>query len=117
MKKEIVDGKVAVLYSPRYGAGWSTWDYEYGDALVFDPSIVYMVHEMKKANDDGDLLLWESWVDNIKAYCDKTYPEFYTGGIEDLTVAWISEGTYFRITEYDGSESIEYKEEDDWIVA
>lgn len=117
MKKEIRDGKVAVLYSPGYGAGWSTWGYDYGNDIIFDPSIVYMVLEKKKAKDDGDLGLWESWVDNIKAYCEKTYPDLYLGAVEDLSVVWIPEGTYFRIDEYDGSESIEYKEDDNWIVA
>ena len=35
----------------------------------------------------------------------------------DLEVQWIPEGTLFKIVEYDGAESIEYKEDDDWIVA
>ena len=117
IKKEIVDGKVAVLYSPGYGAGWSTWEYEVGEQIIFDPSIVYMVQEMNKARDDGQLDLWDSWVDNIKDYCKEQYPDMYTGGVEDLRVAWVPEGTYFRIDEYDGSESIEYKEDDNWIVA
>ena len=26
MTKCIRDGKVAILYSPGYGAGWSTWN-------------------------------------------------------------------------------------------
>ena len=28
MNKLIRDGKVAVLISPEYGAGWSTWNYD-----------------------------------------------------------------------------------------
>ena len=117
MKKEIRDGKVAVLYSPGYGAGWSTWTMSSDDDIIFDPSIVYMVEEMNKAYDDEDPSLYESWVDNIKAYCEKTYPDMYTGGIDQLHIAWIPEGTLFRIDEYDGSESIEYKENEWWIKA
>ena len=37
MEKVIRDGKVAVLYSPGYGAGWSTWCYN--DDLVKNPFI------------------------------------------------------------------------------
>jgi catechol 2,3-dioxygenase-like lactoylglutathione lyase family enzyme len=44
-------------------------------------------------------------------------PEIYTGGMSDLKVEWIPEGTLFKIHEYDGSESIEYKEDDHWMVA
>jgi hypothetical protein len=117
VKKEIRNGLVAVLYSPGYGAGWSTWNTMrgeiLGDELLFDPSIVYMVEEMEKADDASR----SSWVDNIVAYCEKKYPDGYFGGAGDLTIEWIPEGTQFRIDEYDGSESIMYKENDYWITA
>jgi hypothetical protein len=45
------------------------------------------------------------------------YPEAYTGGIDTLVVAWIPEGTAFRIHEYDGAESLEIKEELNWLIA
>jgi hypothetical protein len=41
----------------------------------------------------------------------------YTGGMDSLEIAWLPEGTLFRINEYDGSESIEVKEEMDWMIA
>jgi hypothetical protein len=37
--------------------------------------------------------------------------------MKDLKVEWIPEGTLFKVNEYDGSESIEYKENDQWMVA
>jgi len=37
--------------------------------------------------------------------------------MEDLRIVWVPEGTMFKIHEYDGSESIEYKENDHWMVA
>jgi hypothetical protein len=117
MKKHIVDGKVAVLYSPGYGAGWSTWGDCDSEQVMFDPSIVYMVQEMNKAADESNVSLFESWVSNIEEYCKDKYPDLYLGGVKDLDIAWISEGTYFRIDEHDGSESIEYKENDEWIIA
>ena len=45
------------------------------------------------------------------------FPDAYDGGVEDLVVQWIPEGTAFRIHEYDGNESIEIKEDLDWVIA
>lgn len=96
------DGKVAVLYSPDFGAGWSTWNTEYPQ-LVFDPAIVRYVERGEK--------------EKLAEYMTLKYPGAYIGGMDDLTVAWIPEGTAFRINEYDGSESIEIMEEVNWLIA
>lgn len=104
MEKVIRDGKVAVLYSPGFGAGWSTWaHYDNGINLVFDPTIVACVEA-------GDF-------DKLTTYMTLWHPDAYTGGMDDLTIAWLPEGTLFRINEYDGNESIEVKEDMDWMVA
>lgn len=116
LRKEIRNGLVAVLYSPGYGAGWSTWNVmRDGDAMMFDPSIVYMVEEMNKLDDNDSARA--SWVDNIVEYCKRTYPEAYCGGADDLVIEWVPQGTMFKINEYDGSESIQFKENDCWSVA
>ena len=96
------DGKVAVLYSPGFGAGWYTWNYDYPE-ILFDPAIVKFVEKKQ--------------FDELATYVTLKYPEIFTGGMEDLTVEWIPEGTLFKVNEYDGSESIELKESDDWLVA
>lgn len=104
------DGQVAVLISPGFGAGWSTWaDPEYRPAVLFDPWIV-------------DLLLSDQYrkkekLDRVLTHCNLKYPDMYTGGLGDLTVAWVPQGTWFRVVEYDGNESLEYKENNDWIQA
>ncbi len=103
MNKKIVNGKVAVLYSPGFGAGWSTWASEYAEELVYDPMIVDMVEANR--------------FDELASYMSLRYPEVYTGGMTDLTVAWLPVGTLFKINEYDGSESLEFKEDNDWLVA
>jgi hypothetical protein len=109
-EKYIRDGQVAVLISPGFGAGWSTWcDYDDRKAVTFDPWIV-------------DILLSDQYnrkekIDRIYAHCAIKYPDMYMGGVSDLTVEWVPQGTLFRITEYDGSETIELKEADDWIQA
>jgi hypothetical protein len=37
--------------------------------------------------------------------------------MRDLQILWLPEGAEFRIHEYDGSESVEVKEEMIWLVA
>ena len=105
----IRNGLVAVLYSPGYGAGWRTWNDDYGDAILFDPWIV-------------DILLNDNYsrkeqVQRILAYCTLKYPNLYTGGVRDLTIEWIPVGTAFRIDDYDGNESIEFRDSMEWMIA
>jgi len=97
--KVIRDDKVAVLYSPGYGAGWSTWDDD--KSCLFDPLIV-------------------EWVENGKTGeipIENLHELFYLGGADQLEIEWIPVGTLFRIEEYAGSESIKYLSETDWVIA
>lgn len=95
MKKYIKDGKVGVLYSPGYGAGWSTWAHneEHKEAMVFCPELCEAV--------DKDLPLSQ-----IKYIAYKHFPEEYLGGLDDIKLVFIKPGTRFRIDEYDGAEYI-----------
>ena len=102
INKLIRNGQVAVLYSPGFGAGWSTWNQEVPE-LLFDPVIVDFVEK-------------EQW-DELQVYIALKYPGIYDGGIRDLVVVWLPERTEFRIHEYDGAESVEVKEEMIWLVA
>ena len=45
VNKVIRGGKVAVLYSPGYGAGWSTWGSEHKEILLFHPRLVEAVEK------------------------------------------------------------------------
>ena len=103
MEKVIRDGRVAVLYSSGYGAGWYSW---HGiEELLYDPVVVGMV-EAKVSEK------------NIVEYCHKKYDEeAYFGGAEDLAINWIFEGEQFTIEEYDGAESIKFKSDFEWITA
>jgi len=92
-----------VLVSPGFGAGWSTWNYGIPE-LLFDPVIVRMV-------EDGTSF------ETIEAYCNAKYPTGYFGGVADLEVRLIKTGTEFIVHEYDGSESIQVKDEFKWIQA
>jgi len=103
MDKIIVNGKVAVLISPSYGAGWSTWNKDYD--CLFNPQIVTLVLEEKQSLITEEL-------------CKKIFGSgFYVMQDMDLSVEWVPQGTLFKISEYDGAESIEFKEDSDWLVA
>lgn len=108
VNKVIRDGKVAVLVSPGFGAGWSTWSYvgeeDYRNFMLFDPTLVTMVER-------GDS------VEAIESYVTAIYPHIYCGGADDLTIQWLPVGTAFRIHEYDGSESVEIRDEMNWTIA
>lgn len=93
--------KVGILYSPGYGAGWSTW----GDPdMALDQELVQAIAAGKHKEDIHFIAL-------------KNWPNEYMGGLDDLQVEWVDEGTAFRIKEYDGYESIEYGDNTQWLIA
>ena len=102
MRKLSEDGKVAVLFSPDFGAGWYTWNLDYLE-ILFDPAMVKLVEKGQ--------------YDELATYVELKYPGIYTGGLHDLQVEWIKEGSLFRVVEYDGCESIEVNDEIDWMIA
>ena len=44
MRKLSENGKVAVLYSPEFGAGWYTWNQDHPE-ILFDPAMVKLVEK------------------------------------------------------------------------
>jgi hypothetical protein len=102
MNKTIKDGQVAVVYSPRYGAGWSTWNPGRFE-MVFDPGLVDLV-------ESGDK-------EKILAYVTLRWGDANILGVDDLEVEWIAEGTEFVIDEYDGAETIVLRDHMKWITA
>jgi hypothetical protein len=93
MDKVIRDGKVAVLISKGFGAGWYSCYSEYPE-LVFHPKLVEMV-EQKRQSEITDEWLKEHI--SIDICCD---------GADDLEIVWIPQGTAFYIDEYNGAESV-----------
>jgi hypothetical protein len=86
------NGDVAVLISPGFGAGWSTWASEdETEKFLYDPLVVQKVLDSEE--------ITEKWLMDI-GY------EGYTGGRKQLIVEWLAPGTRFRVEEYDGSESL-----------
>lgn len=103
IRKQVRDGKVAVIVSSGYGAGWYSWNGD--EEMLFDPNIVYMIEN-------------DSPTEEIANYCRRKYPDAYLGGnIEKLRVYWIPQGEEFQIEEYDGQECIRLRKREKWLKA
>ena len=100
MNKVVRDGKVAVLYSPGFGAGWYSWN-NYKECL-FLPEIVELVEQNRR-----DEITEELMFKLLGGVTPREEFSFYHGGAYDLEIAWLPEGTHFDIHEYDGNESIQ----------
>ena len=105
MEKVVRDGKVAVLVSPGFGAGWYTWNREENaEAILFDPEVVAWVENGKEGP--------------VPSMEDKYgWDYFYDGGACDLIIKWVPAGAKFRIDEYDGAESLVLESEEKWVTA
>mgnify|MGYP003335168813 FL=1 len=94
IKKKIVDGKVAVIVSGGFGAGWSTWNNEHAEFLMFDEGLVCF----KELNED---------VAVVSRYLEsKGLDGIYMGGWNKAGIEWLDVGARFTIDEYDGSETL-----------
>ena len=108
------EGKVGVLISGGYGAGWSTWagnqDREF---LLFDRGLVELVLEKEAAYEKQ---IDKSFVD-VEKYLHANNRDPYTGGWAGVYVKWMDPGTEFIVEEYDGSESLRYRDKENWMSA
>lgn len=94
--KVVRDGKVAVLYSPGFGAGWSTWAGGNEEFYVFDGGLVALAERKATSGDVEDYLKEKFGQDHYH----------YLGGWEQVRIEWLDQGARFVIEEYDGSESL-----------
>jgi hypothetical protein len=127
MKKVIKDGKVGVLISPGYGAGFSSWGAPI--EAIFNPTLIELVEEKHTMefvpNEKGGITRFRVWDDpkykeliqKMIDFVENTWEDVYSGGVPDLQVVWIPEGSKFIIEEYDGSESLQLMDETNWITA
>jgi hypothetical protein len=87
------EGQVAILISPGFGAGWSTWaDDDQREAMLFDSRLV-------------DYVLSHG-SEGLADYAESLGYTGYMGGAGDVEVEWLEPGTRFYVHEYDGSESL-----------
>lgn len=93
-KYKSVNGDIAILVSPGYGAGWSTWNVGDQTFLTMDKTLVEM--HLNNATED-----------EVHNYIkEATGNDLYMGGWSDIEIQWLPEGSKFLIAEYDGYESL-----------
>jgi len=102
VQKYIKDNKVAVIISPCYGGGWYSWNQGITD-ILFDCQLVQCILE----NDEKNFL----------SILKEKYPSIFNTGFEELSIEWVELDKSFHIHEYDGYETIMYKEDYEWIKA
>lgn len=112
-EKTIRDGKVAVVISHSYGAGWSTGYYNYDDNDInLKNFFIYGTPEFIK------MIETDSY-ESALSFCVKlNLPKtVLLDNIDLLSIKWVPVGAKFRIVEYDGAESVELLEEIEWETA
>lgn len=117
-----------ILFSANYGAGWVSWHSgspeEKRFMLEYAPFVEFLEKGGKfteKGSElhDADWLQPKELVDQFKADWDKNFPKKagdypYLGGLRDLAVYEVADGTVVRVEEYDGYESV-VTSYDDWL--
>ena len=96
------EGKMAVLISPSYGAGWSTWNFR---ELAYNKLVVDAFLDHKEGRITND---------EFEEHITSLYPNYhiYFGGFDDgLEIVWVPFGRRFYVTEYDGYESLVFPDE------
>ncbi len=101
------DGKIAVVYSPGYGAGWFSWNTSHPE-LLFHPDIVLPLLDESLSQDERE--------DKAKAAAKLLFPDAYISG-QRLRVEWVCEGDQVLIEEYDGTESVRLRSDGEgWVT-
>jgi hypothetical protein len=115
-----------ILYSPGFGAGWTTWHYGSQEAkrfmLTYEPFVAALKrgeklteppHDWQEKNLPLDTVVAQ-FVDDFKAkFPNESLP--YMGGLRDLETMTVHGEV--KIEEYDGSESVLERggDEDEWL--
>jgi hypothetical protein len=116
-----------VLYSPGYGAGWSTWNGNTKEQkrwlCEYQPFIEYLeknerMPKVPRGSMDGyditdlGMQVIRDWK---AAFPGEPIP--YLGGMDDLTIGYVGDGEQYHIREYDGFEKIITRDmvEDEWL--
>jgi hypothetical protein len=118
------DGKVAILFQPCYGTEWSVYvdNPIMKKQIVIDSRLVrYIASDSFKQRFINNRHRFSS--DEFKHVISTLIPEglnygdliFNSLAFPDLKIMFIPDGSMFRINEYDGSESVEFFNVDNYI--
>jgi len=109
VKRYKKDNMIAVLISVGFGAGWSTFNKQYEEEMLYDPFIVDILLQRSKYGENINNIILE--------YVNLKYPGAYTSGIDGLEITFLKKGTQFNVAEYDGHEQIVIKDQVPWLTA
>jgi len=103
-------GRTAVLYSPEYGSGWSTWICFKGgitkEFACMDSQLVQMA--LRRASEE-----------EVSDYISLIFPNsdpYMGSNWVDIQVKYIDPGSKFLIREHDGAEYFQMFEEVEWLT-
>jgi hypothetical protein len=122
-----------ILISPGFGAGWSSWSS--GPTarymLTYEPIIRFIEGGGKFEytgarhafvnNPDGPGTIHDFSVLHplLRQLCEECQEKFgdvpFLGGARDLEVVTVGDNERVKVDEYDGSESLSYRDETDWF--
>lgn len=116
MKRYNEEGRVGVVYAPGYGAGWSTWNEDYAEVLMFHHEIVDAVLDIEendwreyddpRAKDRVDQALKAIFGPDTNDVNVENSVCIYTGAADQLVVEWVRPNVPVKVNEYDGYESL-----------
>ena len=107
MNKVVRNGRVAVIHSCDWGAGWYSW---HGvEELLYLPQLVESLERP-----------WsDTYETRTRPMLEKVLTEhnLQTNLIPDLAITWVPVGSRFFVLEYDGVETVIREDEMKWITA
>jgi hypothetical protein len=104
---DATDVRVAILVSPGYGAGWSSWHGNKQQMCTDSRIIRYLYTDAKNS------ISYEELMTKYMGFVEIPYD----GGFSNLEVEFVPAGSLYKIREYDGAEHVEIFDKSKWNVA
>ena len=107
-----------VLYSPGFGAGWTTWHHGTTEEKRFMLEHAGLIEAVERGEEtgEGSTALRQFVQDFEAAFPDSRAGVPYLGGADSLVVHVAADGQRVRVEEYDGSESVVNEGDDEgWL--
>ena len=102
---------VAVVYSPGYGGGWSTWQ---DDVDPTDARVAVLTLTGASAT----LMFNRYGSESPVRFKDRRFYAYVDSSMYDeLAICWLPAGTLYKIEEYDGAESVLTNYDSIWHIA